>query len=238
MITVNLLPHERRKARSPMMAQYLAIAGTAVVVGLVIMGTVYANMQLRNQEQRVETLTLRSAELDVELEEVRALENKKALLSSKERVIKILAGQRLNWAPKLFELASLVPNGVWLESMYIKGDRVKKTRKEEVPGSKDAQGKPKFRQKTYYVIQKRLVIEAITDDLTNKAALVGQFISNINKNASFSRDFSNLGGVEAREEHWVLNDDTSPLVWRFKISMDINTRGGAEEEIGPARGRG
>lgn len=219
-----------------MMTRYLAIAGAVIVIGFVILGTVYANTQLRSMEQQVVALTNKSAELDVELEEVRRLEEKKALLSRKERVIKALTGQRLNWAPKLYELATLVPGGTWIESMYIRSDRVKKERREPMPGT-DAQGKPRFRNRTYYVIQKRLVIEAVTDDRANKAALVGQFISNIINHDSFYRDFSNIGGVEAREEYWVANDESSPLVWRFKISMDINPKGGAEEEVGTARGR-
>lgn len=230
MIKINLLPHERRQGmRGPAMARSVIIGVGALVIIAVLGYAIYENQQFIEKDSKIIELQTKIEELDKKLEPVLELERRQDMLNRKKKVIDRLILQRLKWASKLNLLAELVPERIWLENLEIITEKVKLERREKAPGT-TASGKPRYRTKKYTVLRKRLVIEGVTDDLTNKTALVGQFIKNIENNEEFIEAFSSIGRVEAQEENWVPRDEASPLVWRFKFSMEIKDRGKADDK--------
>ena len=229
MITINLMPHERRRARAPMLLRALSVFLTLAIVGGSIAALVYSNFLLNLKSSQLTEIEQEIAQVDEDLQEIWELEDKEELLRKKRGVIEKLIEQRLDWAPKLQSLAELAPESVWLEDVHIETDRIKKKEKVPIPGTGTKGEKQRFRNKTVFIEKQKLVITGVTDDLKNRTAWVAQFISNLEKD-DFYGDFDNIDMDEAWIENWVPRDDETPLVWRFQISMNIKKRGADKDQ--------
>lgn len=224
MITINLLPKERRKVASNLLFN-LGVLGVSLALIVLSVGGAFAvhlavlglNSQLRHVDRELDD---RAEVLDL----VAQLEEYKKILDQKEEVIDTLVRGRIKWGRKLWELAQLVPPKVWLERMQLETKIVKEKIRppETTTGSSRRQATaPQFREiRTDY-----LHIYAVTHDLEKKSSIIGDFIDQIRSNESFFEDFETVDFKEGEEQLWIVRDEDSPPVWRFRLTLRAKSKG-------------
>lgn len=123
MARINLLPWraERRKQRQQEFVSMLAVAGFA---GLVISALIwlYHDGQITGQEERNEYLRGQIAEVQKQIDEIAALDKKKADLLARKEVIEKLQASRSQMVHLFDELVRTIPEGVRLNSIKQNGD--------------------------------------------------------------------------------------------------------------------
>lgn len=118
MIRINLLPHraEKRKERRQ---QFYVLSGVMIVLGLAIallVHTIYAGY-IERQESRNAYLKAEITKLDAEIAEIRLLRQQIDALLARKQVIESLQGSRAETVHLFNELASRMPDGVYLKSV-------------------------------------------------------------------------------------------------------------------------
>lgn len=125
MIRINLLPHraEKRKLRKQ---QFYGLSVAMVVIGVLIgfiVHSVYAGY-IERQEARNAFLKAEIAKLDLEIAEIRRLQEQIDSLLARKQVIESLQGTRSEAVHLFNELAKGMPEGVYLKSVKQAGARV------------------------------------------------------------------------------------------------------------------
>lgn len=118
MARINLLPWRdqlRKQQQQEFLAAILASMGFACLVMIVV--HVYYNDAIDYQNQRNQFLADRIAELDKQIEEIKALETKKNRLIAKMEVIEQLQISRPEIVHFFDEMAKSVPEGVQLHEI-------------------------------------------------------------------------------------------------------------------------
>jgi Tfp pilus assembly protein PilN len=222
MITINLLPADRKKSTANLVLRFIV-----VVVALLIMGvtagaavgvytlTAWTTLEIRQTEKELDELS------DV-VQMSENLENSLQLLRDKKKIIDQLVTHRVEWSPKLLALAQLLPNRVWLEDMEVE-TVVTREKIEETAGSASRRRstRPQYREiRTDY-----LHVTAVTDSLKEKSALIGDLLARIKANEQFYSDFKSVDFQQGEEEHWVVSDKESPIIWRFKVTLELKQPG-------------
>jgi type IV pilus assembly protein PilN len=118
MARINLLPWRdqlRKQQQQEFLAAILASMGFACLFMIVV--HVYYNDAIDYQNQRNQFLTDRIAELDKQIEEIKALETKKNRLIAKMEVIEQLQISRPEIVHFFDEMAKSVPEGVQLHEI-------------------------------------------------------------------------------------------------------------------------
>ena len=233
MITINLLPKERRKVASNLLFNLVVVCmtlalvvlsvGAAVGVHLVAIGL---NAQLHQVEGELEE---RAEVIDL----VTRLEEYKKILDQKEEVIDTLVKGRIKWGQKLWEMAHLVPPRVWLERLELETVITQeKIRPPENASTRARAAAARFRE----IRNDYLHVYAVTHDLGKKSSIIGDFIDRIRSDESFFEDFETVDFQEGEELPWIIRDEDSPPVWRFRLTLKVKSKspggtspGGASE---------
>ena len=125
MIRINLLPHrvEKRKQRR---TQFYVLSGAMVVLGALIgliVHSVYAGY-IERQAARNAFLKAEIVKLDKEIGEIRRLREQIDALLARKQIIEDLQTTRAESVHLFNELASGMPEGVYLKSIKQAGNRV------------------------------------------------------------------------------------------------------------------
>jgi type IV pilus assembly protein PilN len=125
MIRINLLPHRAEKRRLRRQ-QFFAIAAGMLFVGALVgfvVHFVYASY-IERQEARNTFLKGEIAKLDKDIAEIRRLRTQIDAMLARKQVIESLQGARAETVHLFNELASGMPDGVYLKSLRQAGQRV------------------------------------------------------------------------------------------------------------------
>jgi type IV pilus assembly protein PilN len=128
MIPINLLPHraERRRAQQ---RQFLAMAGIAGAIGIVIVILIHGLLAQRidNQERRNRFLNDKIAELDKQIDEIKKLKEQTQAMLARKKVVESLQSSRTEAVRLLDQLVRQLPDGLYLKSVKQTGDLVNVT---------------------------------------------------------------------------------------------------------------
>ena len=122
MAKINLLPW-REERRQQQTKEFYILLGFAAGLALLLFGLAYYyyDQNIKFQNQRNAFLTAEIAKLDAQIEEIKALEAKKASLIARQEVIEELQANRTQMVHLFDELVKTIPNGVFLEKITQQG---------------------------------------------------------------------------------------------------------------------
>lgn len=125
MIRINLLPHRELKRREQRQ-QFYVIAGAMVVIGLIIGVIVHTVIggYIERQERRNAFLKSEIAKLDAQISEIKRLREQIDAMLARKQVIESLQETRAQSVQLLNELATRVPDGVYLRSIKQTGPKI------------------------------------------------------------------------------------------------------------------
>lgn len=123
MARINLLPW-RAELRKQRQKEFNLLLGLSAVMGVLISLVIvmYYNGQIDGQNGRNAYLNQQIAEVDKQLEEIAALDKKKADLLTRKQVIEDLQSKRSRMVHLFDELVRTIPEGVMLTSVKQNGD--------------------------------------------------------------------------------------------------------------------
>jgi len=119
---INLLPH-REERRKRARQHFMVMAGIAAAVGLGIVAMIhvfYAD-RIDTQNGRNEFLKREAAQLDKEIDAIKALKEEIAQLIARKTAIESLQSDRAHTVHLLDQLVRQMPEGVYLKSVKQKG---------------------------------------------------------------------------------------------------------------------
>jgi len=125
MIRVNLLPY-REEAKKARRNQFFALCGFVLLVAGVIVFLGYSILEgyISNQEGKNAFLKKEIAELDKQIDQIKALQEQTQALLSRKQIIESLQNDRGESVYLLSELVKQVPEGVYVRSIKQTGKRV------------------------------------------------------------------------------------------------------------------
>ena len=128
MIRINLLPHreEKRKARRQQFWLFAAVAALSGVAVWFVGHTIIAGY-VDGQEAKNVFLKESIVELDKEIAEIKGLREQAEALLSRKQVIESLQTNRTETVQIFNELASQMPEGVYLKGLKQSGSRINLT---------------------------------------------------------------------------------------------------------------
>lgn len=126
MATINLLPW-REEQRAEQTRQFVSILVMCAFFTAALIGAVHLNMALEisHQQFRNGVLSKEISELDLALQEITILEQKKQQLLSRMEVIQSLQQQRPQIVHLFDEFVRTVPEGIYLTSIKQSGKNLK-----------------------------------------------------------------------------------------------------------------
>lgn len=125
MILINLLPH-RAAARKRRRDLFNVILGASALGGLLIAGVVHLwyEAQISNQQDKNGLLIAENKRMDVIIKEVANLESEIAALKARQKAVEDLQANRNSPVHLLNELARLLPDGVYINSMRQNNNQI------------------------------------------------------------------------------------------------------------------
>lgn len=125
MIRINLLPHRELK-RQARQRQIAILAGLTAALGIAIVAVVHVGIitQIENQNGRNKYLQGQIAILDKQIEEIKKLKEQTQALLSRKKVVEALQSNRSDIVHVLDQLARLLPEGIYLQSLKQTGNRL------------------------------------------------------------------------------------------------------------------
>ncbi|MGN6512066.1 MAG: PilN domain-containing protein [Lysobacteraceae bacterium] len=125
MARINLLPWraERRKQRQKEFATMLGLSAVAGVVLWFLVNSYY-NAQISGQNDRNAYLQQQIQQVDAQIQEIDALDTKKAKLLARKQVIEQLQANRSQMVHLFDQLVRTIPDGVILTSIKQEGDKL------------------------------------------------------------------------------------------------------------------
>lgn len=126
--TINLLPW-REEYRQQRKVEFLKLAGLVLVVAVLVVGVWdrVVNAEIDNQRTRNQLLEQKIAELDVQVKEIAELKEKRQQLLDRMTVIQALQANRPEIVRIFDEMASALPEGVYLSNLNRVGGQVELT---------------------------------------------------------------------------------------------------------------
>jgi type IV pilus assembly protein PilN len=122
MIKVNLIPAKKKKKQKPVPAFLIYTGLLTLVVGLVLGYLVYFfSSRLSEREAKVRENDLRIAELKEKIKAVEDFEKLNATFQKRKDIIEELGRNKSRPVKIVDEISALLPVGVWLTSMDVKG---------------------------------------------------------------------------------------------------------------------
>ena len=123
MAKINLLPWRAAVRKQREREFYIMLVSAAVAAVLaVILGAVWMNMRIDNQDERNNYLTKQSKELDSKIEEIQKLEQTKSALLTRKQIIEQLQANRSQMVHLFDEMVKTIPDGARLDSLKQSGD--------------------------------------------------------------------------------------------------------------------
>ena len=125
MIRINLLPH-RQMARAERKRQLGLMAMMTVALGvvLVFMGHQVVQSRLDNQTDRNRRIQEATAKLDIQIEEIKGLQEEIQTMLDKKQVVEDLQSNRSRAVILLDEIARQLPEAVFLTSFKQNGNTI------------------------------------------------------------------------------------------------------------------
>jgi Tfp pilus assembly protein PilN len=117
---LNLIPpEERRGEAAPLRAGILsyAILGALALVLLGVVGLVLAGNSIKEQEAKLAALEVRKESAELRAAELSPYGEVASLAASRTETVDSLAESRFDWERVMRELALVIPENVWLESL-------------------------------------------------------------------------------------------------------------------------
>ena len=125
MAKINLLPwreQRRERLRKEFLAVLGAVAGSGAVV--VILGYLWINGEIENQQERNNYLQTNIASLDKQVAEIKELQTRRNQLIDRMKVIQNLQGTRPVIVRIFDEIVRTLPDGVYYRGVQSKGDTI------------------------------------------------------------------------------------------------------------------
>lgn len=198
------------------------LLATVVLVGLSVGGVLVANLFVVGLNSKASSLEKQLESRREVINLVSQLEQYKEILDERNSVIETLVDGRVEWGRKLYDLAMLVPEEVWLERLQLETIITRETIQPPAgaAASRRASTRPQYREiRTDY-----LHIHAVTHNLREKSSIIGEFIDQIYQNESFFADFESVDFQEGEEQPWLERDKDGPRVWRFRLTLKMKSR--------------
>ena len=218
MITINLLPRERRRRAAvgpPNVPMIYAVAG------LLIFGSVatayYFQHELSARKARVEYLKTEQAALQDDVAEADALQAQLDVLRQRKDVIEELFYSGPEVARKLNQISDLLPAGVWLEEIAT----FRSKKQETVMVKKGDRMVPKQVRSDV----QNFTITGVTEDIVRGLSLVAETKTRLENSPFMESFFGEIDVKFQRAEPWLKNVNTDggkKLVWRFQLSMEVD----------------
>lgn len=125
MILINLLPH-RAAARKRRRDLFNVILAASALGGLLIAGVIHLwyEAQISNQQGKNGLLIAENKRMDVIIKEVANLESEIAALKARQKAVEDLQANRNSPVHLLNELARLLPDGVYINSMRQNNNQI------------------------------------------------------------------------------------------------------------------
>ena len=125
MARINLLPWraERRKLRQKEFLTMVGFAAVAAVAVAFLISTYYGG-QISGQNERNQFLRDQIKQVDKQIDEIKALDEKKAKLLARKEVIEQLQANRSKMVHLFDSLVRTIPDGVVLTSVKQEGDKL------------------------------------------------------------------------------------------------------------------
>ena len=132
MAHINLLPwrEEALKAQQKQYFTVLAAVGLTVLA-LVLIINFYFQARIDGQNTKNQYLKNEIAQLDIQIAEIRTLNDKKAALEKRINVVEQLQRSRNVGTQVLDEIAKIIPNGIYITEMEKQGNTLQLTGKSE-----------------------------------------------------------------------------------------------------------
>ena len=232
MIDINLIPDELKpKERSTL--PYVVAFAVCALVGLVIFLNI---LKLATESFRVRQ-QLRTTERELEklkdiVDTVELIEKQMKLAEEKKRTIVKITKNNIIWSRQLYELARLIPDNVWIDSIEEEPRQREVTYEAVNPRTKRKE--TKRRKVTYYVL--KLVCYALPPEGQGEGVdLVGATLDALKANEELMRNFADPIFVKISTEE-LGGTRTAPgkTVKKFDVESEL-LRGSKEK---PKRGRG
>ena len=217
MITINLLPKERKKTAMAWIFSLSVILVTLIIVGLSVATSLVLNIYvhgLNTQLTEIDQELVNHAEVLAKSEQLQA---DKKVLDEKKTIIDALVKNRIQWGLKLYELAQLIPEKVWLEKVEL----ISEYKNVTIQPPKNTSSRRQQKAKKIQVRTDYLHIYAVTNKLEEKSSFIGDFIARIQKSETFFSDFESVDFQEGEEQPWDDQEKNSPLVWRFELKLKL-----------------
>lgn len=125
MILINLLPH-RAAARKRRRDLFNLALGASALAGLLVSGVVYLwyEAQISNQQGKNGLLIAENKRMDVIIKEVANLQNEIAALKARQKAVEDLQSNRNSPVHLLNELARLLPDGIYINTMRQNNNQI------------------------------------------------------------------------------------------------------------------
>ena len=132
MAHINLLPwrEEALKAQQKQYFTVLAAVGLTVLA-LVLIINFYFQARIDGQNSKNQYLKNEIAQLDIQIAEIRTLNDKKAALEKRINVVEQLQRSRNVGTQVLDEIAKIIPNGIYITEMEKQGNTLQLIGKSE-----------------------------------------------------------------------------------------------------------
>lgn len=125
MIRINLLPHRELKRRERRQ-QFFIVSGAMVAAGVAVGMLVHSVLAgyVERQERRNDFFKAEITKLDADIAEIKRLREQIDALLARKQVIESLQGARAQSVHLLNELATRMPDGVYLKSVKQTGPKI------------------------------------------------------------------------------------------------------------------
>ncbi|MEI6893624.1 MAG: PilN domain-containing protein [Colwellia sp.] len=132
MAHINLLPW-REALLKAQQKEFLTLLTAVAVVALafVLATNFYFQAHIDGQATKNQYLKNEIAQLDIKIAEIRTLNNKKAALEKRIKVVEQLQRSRNVGTQVLDEIAKVIPNGIYITELEKQGDTLELTGKSE-----------------------------------------------------------------------------------------------------------
>lgn len=125
MIKVNLLPVKKKKKQKPIPGFLLGLIGLTVLTVLVLAYAVFFfSSRLSDKKAKFRENEAKIAELKKKIQAVEDFEKRNAIFLKRKEVIEQLGKNKALPVKVIDEISRLLPPGVWLTSMDVKGNDI------------------------------------------------------------------------------------------------------------------
>ena len=125
MIRINLLPHREIRRKQQQKEFFVMLGAVAVLgAGIWLAAHIYYSRQLETQNDGNAYLEGEIAKLDKDIDKIKELKEKTAVLLQRKKVVESLQANRAETVYLLDQLVRQLPEGVYLKAVQQKGNKV------------------------------------------------------------------------------------------------------------------